>query len=249
MDDSPAGYILEPEAPQGPLTARNLEDFLQCPRKFLLSFVTSRTQGTQFVGASAALHRAVRDALLELHAAGAVSPAAVTEAFERHFDGKACRDSREEEDCRRDGLRMLQAQAAEPLLPPGACDVRLELSLGEHQFIAVADLLQPDPPGVYRLITGRRPPSPAELTSRLTPGLLWLAAAAGLGEALTAHVVDLRKQRLLPYQLDAEQREALRALLITTAGRIRREREFAANRGSHCRWCRSQSDCPAWKTR
>jgi hypothetical protein len=247
MSDATAGYVLEPEAPQGPLTARNLEDFDQCPRKYLLSFLVPRAEGTRFVGAAAALHRAVRDALLEQHAVGGGSEATLREAFARHFDGSACRDSREEEDTRRDGLRMMEAQASQPLLPPGRCDVRLELPLGGHVFVAVADVLSPEPPGVFRLVTARRPPSPGELVDRLSPALLWLAAAGALGDAVTAHVVDLRQGRLLSYRLEAAERGALSARLVSLADRLRREREFAANRGAHCRWCRSQPECPAWK--
>jgi hypothetical protein len=247
MSDATAGYVLGPEAPKGPLTARNLEDFVQCPRKYLLSFLVARAEGTRFVGAAAALRRAVRDSLLELHAAGGASEEAAREAFERHFEGAACRDSREEEDARRDGLRMVEAQLREPLLPPGQCDVRLELALGEHVFVAVADVLSPAPPGVYRLVTSRRPPSPSELVERLSPALLWLAAAGALGEEVTAHGVDLRQGRLLPYRLEAPQRSALEARLVALADSLRREYEFPANRGTHCRWCRSQPDCPAWK--
>lgn len=247
MDDLAAGYILEPETPRGPLTARNLEDFLQCPRKFLLSFVAGHAESSRFIGAPAALHRAVRDSLLELLATGGSADFHTT--FERHFDGQACRDSREEEDCRRDALRILETALHEPLLPPGEPDVRLEVLIDDQPFLAVADWLRRDPPGVFRLTTGRRPPSPAELTARLTPGLLWLAGAAALGEELTAHVVDLRRNRLLPYQPSPDQQQTLRDLITTTAARIRRERQFPANRGAHCRWCRSQSQCPAWKTR
>lgn len=276
MTEPTAGYVLTPEPPSGPLTARNLEDFAQCPRKYLLSFFSTRARTQQFIGGPAALHRAVRSALLEMYATGGPGAYALdkmVEAFEESWDGSACKDSKEEEDLHRDGVLMLQRHAQRPLQlgGPGSSaasephstgreparatksvevqtDLRLEGDIGGHLLVAVADLAVPDPPRVVRFTTSRRPPSPGELPKDLSWGLLYLLGLRHFeDEDLVCVMADLRKGREIEFALDAAQCSRLEARISGLADRIRQEREFPAVTGKQCRWCRSRRECPAWR--
>ena len=71
MPPDDLGYVLSRTVPEGPLTARNLADYVQCPRKFMLSFFSTPADTGQFIGGPAVLHRAVRAALIGFYAAEA----------------------------------------------------------------------------------------------------------------------------------------------------------------------------------
>ena len=71
MPSDDLGYVLSRTVPEGPLTARNLADYVQCPRKFMLSFFSTPADTGQFIGGPAVLHRAVRAALIGFYAAEA----------------------------------------------------------------------------------------------------------------------------------------------------------------------------------
>jgi len=251
MVESSEGYVLQPAALQGPLTARNLEDFALCPRKYLLSHFVPRGEARAFVGGPAALHRAVRAALMEAYAAGgpeAFGLARLQAAFAQNWDGSCCRDSLEEERLQREGLRMLAQHLQSPVMGADLrADVRLEADLEGQAFVAVADVLGTDPPQVVRFSTSRRPPSPGELPEDLSWGLLWLLATEALGrQDVTGVLWDLRRERRVEYTLDGPGRDELRRRLLAGARAIRSERAFEPRKGQHCRWCRSRLQCPAW---
>lgn len=256
MTEASTGYIIEQQPPDAPLTARNLEDFAQCPRKYLLSFFSGHARTSAFIGGPAALHRAVRAALLDLYAAGGAAVYALEDllqAFEAAWDGALCKDSREEEDLHRQALLMLTEHWRSPL-DIGSdvqADLRLEERIGAHSFVAVADLATSRPPRALRFTTSRRPPSPGELPQSLSWGVLYLLGLRRLadrdatGEDFACVMVDLRGGREAPFSLDDDQRTNLEGRLTDVADRIRREREFPPITGKQCRWCRSRSDCPA----
>ena len=253
MTDEAIGYVLGQQVPDTPLTGRNMEDFVLCPRKYLLSSFASRARTQERLGGPAALHLAVRSALLEAYRAlPARLPAnALVAAFEAAWDGTACRDSKEEEDLHRDGLRMVQEHHAQPAAVEGAVqvDVRLEGELEGFRFVAVADVLAVTPPVALRFVTSRKPPPQAQLVEEPGWRLLYLLARERPGAAGTVGTMaDLRHGKLVQFALDPAQRGLAVAELTRVAGRIRTERAFGPNRGTHCRWCRSRSDCPAWRS-
>jgi hypothetical protein len=248
---------LPPDFFAQPLSARPLEDFATCPRKFLLSFFTSREQERRFRGGSAALHQALRAAVLELWQRGgpaAVPPESLAELFTRHWDGSLCTDTLQEQQLQRQGLQFLhQYQAAEAdseatLL---ATDLRLTGDLDGQSFVAVADLVLRPPAGapqVLRLVTSRSPLTAAQLVEDLSAGLLWLLAHEHFPgpEPPQVGTYDLRKNLFRQVTPTPEQADYLRRRLASEVARLRREQEFAPRKGTHCRWCRSKAVCPLW---
>ncbi len=253
MSNSSDGYILDTETPTGPLSARNLQDYAQCPRKYLLSALATRAQTRRHIGGPAALHRAVRTALVEMYSAGepaAYSLDALLAAYEEAWDGSACKDSREEDDLHRDGVRILTAQHSEPLplTGPVTTDVRLEYEIDGNAVVAVADVIADEPPRAYRFVTSRRPPSQEAMAKDLSWALLALLAGRHTENPdAECILVDLRKSCTVPFSLDADQRARHEARIVSLAGRIRRDRKFEAIKGRECRWCRSRRECPAWR--
>ncbi len=293
MPSDDLGYVLSRTVPEGPLTARNLADYVQCPRKFMLSFFSTPADTGQFIGGPAVLHRAVRAALVGFYAAeagrrggageegdrqrhgvglesptyqrigGLESPphgsgesptyagayADVVRAFEEHWDGSLCRDSKEEEDLHRDGLLMLRRHMEEFRAPAAQwrCDARMEAEFHGHRFVAVADVACEEPTRFLRFSTSRRPPSSAELREDFSWVLLYLVGRAQGDEAAIATMVDLRRARQIDYSLEPEERERMAARIAAIAGRIRQEREFPAVKSKQCRWCRSRAQCPLWQ--
>ena len=258
MPDAPPSYIMASRPPDTPLTARNLEDFAQCPHRFLLSFFSGRKQRRQSIGGPAALHSAVRAALLGLYGGGGsehVGLDSLLDAYEEAWDGSLCRDSREEEDLHKQGREMLRRHWDNPVPASGPIqtDVRMSDEIQGHRLVAVADLVIAEPSAVVRFTTSRRPPSPGELQSNLSWGVLYLMALRSLAtpEAPSADMaclmVDLRKTRAVAVQMSEEERGSLEARTVGLARDIRREREFPPVTGQHCRWCRSREDCTARK--
>jgi hypothetical protein len=252
MSGELAEHPLGETVARGPLTGRNLSDFALCPHKYLLSFFSSGSKSVERIGGPAALHRAVRAAVLAAYRASADFPASfdvARRAFDLNWDGSPCKDSREEEDLRRDGLLMLERLRQEPLPLGGLvrADLHLEGELAGSRFAAVADLVSADPPRVLRLVTSRRPPSAAELPDDPSWALLYLLGRRHLSDAATEAVMaDLRRGRGVSFSLERERIESAEAALARQADRIQRERAFRPVKGPHCRWCRSQRECPAW---
>lgn len=250
---------LPPEFHEQPLTARMLDDFATCPRKFLLSFFTTRDAERHFRGGSAALHQAVRGALLEVYGVGGPAKAgvqALLDAFEAHWEGDLCADALEEEQLHSQGRRMLQEYAEDHQAESAAVvgtDVRLTATLGDQTFVAVADLVLRSELGVLqylRFTSSRSPLGPAELAKDVSARLLWLLAhdqqADDAGEPTVSYYA-LRKRKAYEVVLSADEAEYARHDIISQVARIHREGEFDPRKGKYCRWCRSRARCPAWR--
>lgn len=249
---------LPPEFHEQPLTARMLDDFATCPRKFLLSFFTTRDAERHFRGGSAALHQAVRAAVLDLYASATPGPASLQsllDGFEAYWDGSLCVDALEEEQLHAQGQRMLRdyhedhaGDAARVL----ATDVRLEGMLGEQRFVAVADLiLSPERRRVeyQRLVTSRSPMGSAELAKDISAQLLWLLAhdqPVDESVEVTVSYHALRKRKTYEVILTTEEAQQVRREIVSRVARIHRETAFTPQKGKYCRWCRSRARCPAW---
>jgi len=140
-------YQLPPEFRQQPLTARMLEDYALCARKFLLSFFVGRDEDQRFRGGPAALHQAVRQALIDCYNLG--GPAAcglqtLLDSFEAHWRGELCTDSMEEEQLHEQGPQMLRDYHADhcaETVEVVATDERLTGVIGDQTFVAVADVV------------------------------------------------------------------------------------------------------------
>lgn len=245
---------LPPEFHEQPLTARMLDDFATCPRKFLLSFFVTREAERHFRGGTAALHQALRQALVDLYNAGGPARSAAGDllaAFETHWEGGLCADALEEEQLHAQGLRMLQdyhadhaAEAVEVL----GTDQRLLGEIGGQTFVAVADLVLAvqQQHRYVRLTSSRRPPGPAELTANISAQLLWVLVQ---GQSPGAQVLyySLRQRKAQEVVLDDQQAEQARQEISSRVARVHREADFAPRKGQYCRWCRSRARCPAWR--
>lgn len=249
------GYVLYQEAPSRPLTARNLADYALCPQKFLLSFFLSREQTRGFLGGAAALQQAARLALIGCYREGGpgiVPPERLLELFEQHWEGELCADSLEEEQLHRQGQEMLRryhAAHATESARTVALDLRMEVDLGGHRFVAVADRVyqeQGHPLTLLRYKTTRRAPGPGMLAKDLSAALLLLVGEEHFGESAQAAVYALRPQRLVIARLGEAERQAWREQVVQQAGIIRRAREYPTRVGRHCGICRAKRICPAW---
>lgn len=258
MSDLPEGPApLPPEFFDRPLSARVLDDFELCPRKFLLAHFATRTEDHRFRGGPAVLHQAVRAAIVDLWRAGGpsqVTAAGLLDRFATHWDGRLCTDAREEETLHDQGLLLLAeyyAGLAGETRVALATDLRLEGALGDSRFVAVVDLVL-QPPGeaveAWRLVTSRQPLSAAELQRDLSARLLWLLHRQTYPEGrVLMHA--LRPRRTTEVTLTPADDAYLRHDLQSRVARLRREREFAPHKGDHCAWCRSRPQCPAWPRR
>ncbi len=263
------GHIVTPQPPQQPLTARNLEDFALCPQKYLLSFFTTPAESRRFIGGPAALHRALRSALVQAYQMGGpgqVSAASLLRLFEQNWEGELCADSLEEEQLHSEGVQILEAYHQTHKNQPNeaiASDMRFEDEIAGHRFVAVADRVDQAEDGTITLLrykSSHRPPSPAELAKDISAGLLLLLGQAHFADqdlsaeaALAAKtdcqvaVYALRPGRLVVAPIDQAQRNSLQERIINLAHSIRQAQQFPTNKGRHCRWCRSQARCPAWR--
>ncbi len=140
-------YQLPSEFRQKALSARMLEDFELCPRKFLLSHFLSWEEERRFRGGPAALHEAVRQALVECYdrgGPGVCSLERLLESFSAHWRGELCADSLEEEQLYEQGLQMLQNYYADHCQDKAlvlATDLRMEHIIAGQSLVAVADVV------------------------------------------------------------------------------------------------------------
>ncbi len=242
-----------------PLTGRDLQDFDECPHKFLHAHFVDREETRRFLGGSTALHHAVRGAIIGCYremCAGTTPAARMYEIFEELWEGDLCADSMEEAKMRAQGHDMLERFAA-GWMAENTAALHVDLSLREKidgvEFTAVGDLIfgaadGEGPLRVVRLTSSRRAASGDMLADDLSAGLLVLLAERHFADnAVEVSYYRLRKGDLQPVVLDEERREYLRRDLVSRASRMRREREFAPRKGIHCRWCRARSRCAVWK--
>jgi hypothetical protein len=256
-DLPPTSAPLPPEFFDRPLSARVLDDFALCPRKFLLAHFTNPADDQRYRGGPAVLHQAVRQSIIDLWQAGGrpqMTASGLLDRFAAHWDGRLCSDAREEETLHQQGLLMLAeyytSLEGETRLSL-ATDLRLTGAVGEARLVAVADLilqLPGGPPEAWRLVTSRHPLSASELQQNLSARLLWLLHRQ-TSEAGQLMVHALRPRRTTLVNLSPDDESYLRHDLQSRVARLRREREFAPHKGDHCRWCRSRPQCPAWPRR
>lgn len=259
-DDAPGTEPIEPlDLPDRPFTARNIADYRQCPRKFLLSWFVPREETRRFLGGPATLHQALRQALVDCHRLGGpaqVSLERLKTTFEDAWDGSACADSLEEERLHAQGLRMLHEFHETRSATSGGrsadvveVDLRMEIELGEHRFVAVADaVLCEDDGGIngVRWLSTRRPPSQRELFE--SPGWVLLFACMREhfpDEDVSVTMYSLRRGSGHRVRYRQEELEPLLRSLTRVADRMRVDTEFPAVTGKHCRWCRARGRCPA----
>lgn len=254
MGESP--YILYRELPARALTARNLEDYALCPQKYLLSFFQPPGETERTLGGPAVLHQAVRAALIELYRQGgppAIPPEKLKKLFEARWDGRACADSREEEELHRLGLRILcqyhERHVAEPVQTL-ASDLRMEAEIGGYRFVAVADRVDEQPEGNVTLLRYRttlRPPGAGELSRDLSARMLWLVGERHWGRPVRVAAEALRRGKVILAEFPAAVRKETEERLVRQAQEIRRATDFFPRQGKHCRHCRSRPRCPAWQ--
>jgi len=257
-----SGQDNEFRLPQGffeqPLTGRELADFADCPHKFLLSHFVDRQQTRRCLGGPAALHHALRGAIVQFYREGATADEAqnrLLEAFEQLWEGELCADTMEEERLHQQGRRILTDFAASWVADnPAALYADLSL-LGEiegNKFTAVADLVMPaeaegGPLRVIRLNSSRRPPTAPELAGDISAGLLLLLAEQHFSpEPVSVSYYCVRPGSLRRVEIAAEARDYLRRDLSSRVARMRREKDFAPRKGKYCRWCRARSRCAIW---
>ena len=239
-----------------PLTASLIEAFVLCPMKYRLYRLGGPQGGmTRRVDAARALHAAVKHCLDECYRSGGPQEWPVErlhEEFTKSFNGAACADSREEEDCRTTGLRLLAEYHADHLADRAA-EVRVDLTvegrLGDVPWRAKADRRETraDESVAYVLYsTARQPPSPGSLSEDLRTGVLQVLAEQAEGRPVEIEIHALRKRRVIdatkrPDELTATERRAIQ--LATSA---RSTTDPPALKGRHCRWCHVRSVCPKW---
>lgn len=239
-----------------PLTGRQLSDFAQCPRRFLLSQFVGDTEERRFVGAAAVLHQALRAAIVEFYRAGDGAPRAADRLralFAEHFRGELCADAVEQAQTERRGVGMLE-QFAQTWVCEHAfasdTDVRMEFEIDDQAFAASADLVFAEDAGVLavRLTSRRQAPSGSELASQAGAQLLALAAAERLGPGpVSAAYYSLSARRMTPVELSPAQIEHARRDVVSRATRMRREACFEPRAGKHCRWCPVRGRCGVWQ--
>jgi len=242
-----------------PLTASLLEAFALCPMKFhLYRLGGADTGATRRVDAARALHAAAKHALDECYRAGGPRAYPVERLcadFTAAFEGRACADSREEEQQRTTGLRVLTEYHAGHLddaIEGVRVDVTLEGALGQWNWRAPADRREGRPDGsvaYVRYSTARRPPTPGELAEDLRTGLLQLLAEAAEGRPVEIEVHALRSQRALDATKRPDQLAEIERQLTTSAAAALALDDPAALKGRHCRWCHVRGVCPAWARR
>jgi RecB family exonuclease len=242
-----------------PFTARMLEAYGLCPMKWRLYRLGDPSRGVaRRVDAARALHAAVKRALDECYRVGgpALLPSErLLEAFLACFDGKACADSREEDEHRQAGLVMLRGYHEDHVADEVASvevEVTLAGPIGEHPFEARADRREVRPDGriVFVLYTtARRPATEGTLERDLQTGVLQLLGEQREGRPVTIEVHALRTRRALIATKPADPLEEVRRHLVALATAATEAEEFPTVRGRHCRWCHARGVCPEWDRR
>ncbi len=252
-------YILPGGFFDRPLTAREIEDFALCPRRFLLAQFVSREETRRFLGGPAVLHNALRGSIVRLYRESNPADGAETrllQSFDELWEGELCADSVEEERLAAQGRRILPAFAAGWVgeRPAAlAADMSLSGEVCGVALVAVADLVlaaagEGEPIEVVRFNSRRRPPGPADLAKDLSAGvLLVLARQEFAPREVKVGYYCLRPGRLVDVTMSDEAVEYLRHDVGSRVKRMRRETEFAPRKGKHCRWCRVRSRCEIWR--
>jgi len=238
-----------------PLTASLLDALTLCPMKYHLYRLGGAEAGlTRRVDAARALHAAVKHCLDECYRLGGPAQCALErlqEEFTTCFDGRACADSREEDDCRATGLRLLSEYHADHA-GDGTEGVRVEVTLegpiGEEVYRARADRREGRPDGslAYLLYTtARHPPTPGPLQEDLRTGILQLLAEETEQRPVEVELHALRRRRIIDATKTPDALAALRDRLAQLARSARALTDPPPLKGRHCRWCHVRGVCPA----
>jgi hypothetical protein len=238
------------------LTARNLADFRLCPQKYLLSLAVSPEQTRKFIGGPAAVQWATRAALVECYDRGGPQQVPVEDLlqmFEDNWDGNLCADSLEETQLHSRAVQMLAAYYETHHDKPNralASGLRLTGNVEGHDFVAVADRVDEDETGLITLLrykSGSSPPGPGSLAGDISAGLLLVLGTAHYApQPCRTAVYALQPGRLIVADTDDDRLTGLRSQIARLAHRVHTVDDFPTNTGTHCRWCRSRADCPAW---
>jgi len=242
-----------------PFTAKMLEAYGLCPMKCRLYPLGDPSRGVaRRVDAARALHAAVKRALDDCYRVGgppALPSERLLEVFRSCFDGKACADSREEDECREAGVVMLRNYHADHVDDDVASvevDVALAGRIEDHPFQARAERREVRPDGriVFVLYTtARRPPTEGVLEQDLRTGVLQLLGEQAEGRPVTIEVHALRTRRTLIATKPADPLEEVRRRLVALATAVTEAEAFPTVRGRHCRWCHARGVCPEWGRR
>ena len=142
------------------------------------------------------------------------------------------------------------AQRDRPVEVLGA-DERLEVELGGHHFVAVADVVLREGDGgvnSLRFLTTRQPPSVNDLAEGPGWGLLFEATRQRWpDEDVSVTMYSLRRQAGTRVRYPPQDLTKLLRRLARAADRIRVATQFPAKTGMQCRWCRARGRCPALK--
>jgi hypothetical protein len=200
----------------------------------------------------------VKHCLDECYRAGGPTRYAVErlqEEFGASFQGTACADSREEDEQRATGLRLLAEYHADHLVDAAeelVVDVTLDGALGGHAWRVRADRREGRPDGSVAYIlysTARRPPTPGELAEDLRTGVLQLLAEAAEGRPVEVELHALRTRRILDATKRPDQLTAIERRASEMADAALALDDPPALRGRHCRWCHARPVCPQWARR
>ncbi|HCU38367.1 MAG TPA: hypothetical protein DGT21_24000 [Armatimonadetes bacterium] len=239
-----------------PLTGRQLSDFSECPRRFLLSQFVSEKEERRYRGAAAVLHQGLRDAIVAFYQAGEDVADAARELrtlFKKHFEGALCADAIEESRTEARGLKSLDefARTWVPEHPTARdTDLRLALTIDGQAFASSADLLFADGAGTTVMRLNSRRPAPAADDLLAEPSAVLLALAADQLEGDRPKCVgyySLSECKLVPIEIAPDQIDYVRRDLVSRAARMRRETQFAPRKGRQCRWCGARGRCEVWR--
>ncbi len=238
------------------LTAQLIEAYGACPMKFRLYQLGSGDGAkARHVSASRALHAAVKHTLDECYRLGGPLefPAErLRERFIDAFDGTACADSREEDESRDGGLKMLEAyHATQAETPPLSVDVDVPVrgEIGGWLFDAYANRREerPDDSVAYVIYTtARRPPTEGPLQDDLRTGILQLVAEDRDHRPVEVELHALRSGRIYDATKPPHVLEGIVDRVSAIARTIHEAPSIATVRGKHCRWCHARDVCPEW---
>lgn len=239
-----------------PLTAKALEAYRLCPMKYRLYRLGGpATAAARRVDAARALHAAIRQSLNQCYRMGGpqrVPVESLIEAFTDSFDGSASADSREEEEYRSTGVRLLTEYHEDHRGDPPAqvaVDVRLAAAIGGSPFEARADRRQysADRPAAFVVYTtARRPASENALQADLQTAILQMLAQQAEGREVVVELHALRKRRSLDATKPPDVLDDLRQRVTALAAAVAEATDYPTVRARHCRWCHARGVCPEW---
>jgi RecB family exonuclease len=210
---------------------------------------------TRRMDAARALHAAIRQSLNQCYRMGGprrVPVDKLIDVFMGCFDGSASADSREEEEHRTTGIRLLTEYHADHRSESPsevAVDLRLRAEIGEYRFEARADRREVADDGHATLViytTARRPPSENALQSDLQTGILQMLGQQAEHAPIAVQVHALRKRGVLQATKPPDVLDDLRDRVRRLAAAISDATDYPTVRGRHCRWCHARAVCTEW---